>query len=134
MSESPSKLPDEGPPIPLGGGEAAPIQRLVVKVGTSTLTDRHGRIDRAFIADLTAQLAAQRMQGRDVLLVTSGAIRAGREARNELRKLSHQMRGSGRTYGFSQATRIYRAEPHWSRKQTENQYGTIPCPVGRRSL
>ena len=56
-----------------------PVGRIVVKVGTSTLTDARGRLDRAFIADLTAQLAARRMQGCDVLLVTSGAIRAGRE-------------------------------------------------------
>ncbi|MGC8667707.1 MAG: glutamate 5-kinase [Chthonomonadales bacterium] len=55
------------------------VRRLVVKVGTSTLTDAAGRLDRAYIADLAAQLAAQRSQGRDVLLVTSGAIRAGRE-------------------------------------------------------
>jgi len=53
---------------------------MVVKVGTTTLTDSEGRIDRAFIADLTAQLAAQRAAGRDVLLVTSGAIRAGWES------------------------------------------------------
>src|SRR5438445_600717 len=52
---------------------------MVVKVGTSTLTDAQGRIDRGFLADLTAQLAAQHAHGRDVLLVTSGAIRAGRE-------------------------------------------------------
>ena len=53
--------------------------RIVVKVGTSTLTDASGRLDRAYIADLAAQLAAERNEGRDVLLVTSGAIRAGRE-------------------------------------------------------
>ena len=58
---------------------AAPPCRIVVKVGTSTLTDPQGRIDRAFIADLTIQLATIRKSGRDVLLVTSGAIRAGRE-------------------------------------------------------
>jgi len=51
----------------------------VVKVGTTTLTDEFGRIDRAFIADLTAQLAAVRKDGREVILVTSGAIRAGKE-------------------------------------------------------
>jgi len=51
----------------------------VVKVGTSSLTDRAGRIDRGYIADLTAQLAARRAEGDDVVLVTSGAIRAGRE-------------------------------------------------------
>ncbi len=53
--------------------------RIVVKVGTNTLTDANGRIDLGFIADLTAQLAAQHGRGRDVLLVSSGAIRAGRE-------------------------------------------------------
>ncbi|HLK55631.1 MAG TPA: glutamate 5-kinase [Chthonomonadaceae bacterium] len=62
-----------------GTTPAVGVNRLVVKVGTSTLTDPQGRLDRAFIADLTTQLAAQRAQGRDVLLVTSGAIRAGRE-------------------------------------------------------
>ena len=54
--------------------------RLVVKVGTSTLTDEEGKLDRAFIADLTAQLATLKREGADVVLVTSGAIRAGREA------------------------------------------------------
>lgn len=53
--------------------------RIVVKVGTSTLTDSHGRIDRAFIADLTAQLAGQKSDGHEIVLVSSGAIRAGRE-------------------------------------------------------
>ena len=53
--------------------------RIVVKVGTSTLTNEQGRIDRAFIADLTTQLATLKHQGWEVLLVTSGAIRAGRE-------------------------------------------------------
>lgn len=60
--------------------EARRVSRIVVKVGTSTLTGAQGRIDRAFIADLTAQLAAQRSQNRDVVLVSSGAIRAGKEA------------------------------------------------------
>ncbi len=53
--------------------------RLVVKVGTSTLTDKSGRIDRAFIADMAASLSAQLEAGSEVLVVTSGAIRAGRE-------------------------------------------------------
>ncbi len=57
--------------------------RLVVKVGTSTLTNAQGRIDRAFIADLTAQMARLRALHCDVVLVTSGAIRAGREALKE---------------------------------------------------
>ena len=54
-------------------------KRIVVKVGTSTLTDPQGGMDRGFIADLAAQIAAQTQQGRELLLVSSGAIRAGRE-------------------------------------------------------
>ncbi len=55
-------------------------QRVVVKVGTSTLTDGSGRIDREYIYDLAAQLAELHNNGKEVILVTSGAIRAGREA------------------------------------------------------
>lgn len=55
-------------------------RRIVVKVGTSTLTDEEGKLDRAFIADLTSQLATLRREGADVILVSSGAIRAGLEA------------------------------------------------------
>jgi glutamate 5-kinase len=68
-----------------GVQRSEPYKRIVVKVGTSTLTDFSGGIDRAFIADLTAQLAAQCSAGCEVILVTSGAIRAGRE-RLEARK------------------------------------------------
>lgn len=55
---------------------AAPI---VVKVGTSTLTDGQGRLDRAYLYELAWQLAAVRRQGRPVVLVSSGAVRAGCE-------------------------------------------------------
>ena len=50
---------------------------LVVKVGTSTLTRDGGPPDTEYIADLAAQIARQRAQGRAVILVTSGAISAG---------------------------------------------------------
>ncbi len=76
------------------------VGRVVVKVGTSTLTDAQGRIDRAFIADLTAQLAAQRKQGWEVLLVTSGAIRAGREALGAMQEVSAKF---AETLPFKQA-------------------------------
>lgn len=54
-----------------------PIKRLVIKVGTSTLTRGGGPPDTAYIADLAAQIAAQQALGRSVVLVSSGAIRAG---------------------------------------------------------
>ena len=65
------------------------MSRLVVKVGTSTLTNAQGRIDRAFIADLTTQLAQQRAAGQDVVLVTSGAIRAGKDALHNPQSKTH---------------------------------------------
>jgi chemotaxis protein histidine kinase CheA len=36
-------------------------------------------------------------------------VRQGGAARQELRRLSHQLRGSGRTYGFKEVTRVCKA-------------------------
>jgi glutamate 5-kinase len=52
---------------------------VVVKVGTSTLTRSDGQLDREFIDDLAGQIAAEVERGIAVILVTSGAIRAGAE-------------------------------------------------------
>lgn len=54
--------------------------RIVVKVGSSLVASTGSGIDRAFVADLVAQLADLRRGGADVLLVTSGAVAAGVEA------------------------------------------------------
>jgi glutamate 5-kinase len=56
--------------------------RIVVKAGTSVLTNGSGArgLDRAVIADLVRQMCWLREQGAEILLVTSGAIAAGREA------------------------------------------------------
>src|SRR5689334_9653950 len=53
---------------------------IVVKVGTSTLADAEGRIDRAFLSQLAGQLCDLREAGHRVVLVTSGAVRAGAES------------------------------------------------------
>jgi len=54
-------------------------KRIVIKVGTSTLTDEKGMIDRAYLESLVDQVADVKSRGVDELLVTSGAIRAGIE-------------------------------------------------------
>ena len=54
-------------------------KRIVIKVGTSTLTDERGMIDLSYLASLAGQIADVKARGSDVLLVTSGAIRAGME-------------------------------------------------------
>ena len=55
-------------------------KRVVVKVGTSTLTGPDGRPDRGFLTSLAGEIAAVRAAGTDVVLVSSGAIAAGLEA------------------------------------------------------
>ena len=49
----------------------------VVKIGTSSITDDEGIIDRAMVAKLCDEVAALRASGRRVVVVTSGAIAAG---------------------------------------------------------
>jgi glutamate 5-kinase len=48
-----------------------------VKVGTSTLTAGTRAPDETFVQSLAGQIAAARAPGREVILVTSGAIAAG---------------------------------------------------------
>ena len=51
--------------------------RVVVKIGTSSVTDERGEIDRPAIAKLCTEVAGLRSGGHDVVVVTSGAIGAG---------------------------------------------------------
>ena len=52
-------------------------KRLVVKVGSALVTNNGQGLDAAFIADCARQIAALHGEGREVLLVSSGAIAAG---------------------------------------------------------
>lgn len=51
--------------------------RIVVKVGSSSLTDARGHIRRDVIRSVVTQLAEARSAGHEVLLVTSGAVASG---------------------------------------------------------
>ena len=54
-------------------------KRVVVKVGSSLLVDSDkGRLNRAWLESLAADVAASRKRGQDVILVSSGAIALGR--------------------------------------------------------
>jgi glutamate 5-kinase len=53
------------------------LKRIVVKVGTSSLTHKTGKLDPGRVKKLVGDLAVAHRQGKDVLLVTSGAISAG---------------------------------------------------------
>src|SRR5690349_12214752 len=58
-------------------GEVTGAGRVVVKVGSSSLTTAGGGIDPARVRDLVDVLAALRSRGAEVVLVSSGAIAAG---------------------------------------------------------
>jgi len=54
-------------------------RRIVIKVGSAVLARPGGGLDAAVVASLAAQIAALANAGRKVLLVSSGAVAAGRE-------------------------------------------------------
>ncbi|MBI4233645.1 MAG: glutamate 5-kinase [Chloroflexi bacterium] len=61
-------------------GQATSYRRLVVKVGTSLLTGGSDHLDLEVMASLVGQVARLHQRGAEVLLVSSGAVAAGRHA------------------------------------------------------
>lgn len=54
-----------------------PKKLIVIKVGTSSLTDENGKLDLGKIRNITDQLSSLHRDGHRLVLVTSGAIAAG---------------------------------------------------------
>ena len=59
------------------GRFAARPKRVVVKVGTSSITNLHGEPERTRMRRLAKQVAALHTSGQETVLVSSGAIAAG---------------------------------------------------------
>src|SRR3972149_8235768 len=55
------------------------VKRIVIKVGSSTVTESTGRLDHANLSRLVDQAAGLWKDGIDCVIVTSGAIAAGVE-------------------------------------------------------
>jgi glutamate 5-kinase len=55
----------------------AHARRVVVKIGSSSLTQGDGRLDAQRIAELASHVSRRRALGHEVLLVSSGSIAAG---------------------------------------------------------
>src|SRR6478672_4983264 len=53
------------------------VTRMVVKLGTGVLTDSRKQPDLAQMEQLVAQIAEQRQAGKEIVLVSSGAVGAG---------------------------------------------------------
>ncbi len=66
---------------PADQGGVVPLpRRLVVKLGSNLLTDRKGQLDVRFLRRMVGELADLHAQGRDLVVVSSGAVAAGRPA------------------------------------------------------
>ena len=54
-------------------------KRIVVKVGTSTITHPQGGMNLVRMEKLVREIADLHSQGKEIILVTSGAIAVGRQ-------------------------------------------------------
>ncbi|MCK5818622.1 MAG: glutamate 5-kinase [Psychromonas sp.] len=59
-----------------------PIKTVVIKLGTSVLTNRTSKLNRAQMVEIVRQCAILHQQGHHIVVVTSGAIAAGKEHLN----------------------------------------------------
>ena len=63
----------------MGGSVLAAFNRLTIKVGSALLVDgASGELRRAWLASLVSDIAKLKAEGRDIVLVSSGAIALGR--------------------------------------------------------
>ena len=62
------------------------VSRIVVKLGTGVLTDSRKEPDLAQLEQLVAQMAEQRRAGKELVLVSSGAVGAGMGALGHSRR------------------------------------------------
>ena len=82
------------PARPQGDRAAAPRRRVVVKIGSAVLAGTDGGLDRARIDALAAEIAAQSRSGREIVVVTSGAVAAGVAAARLTQRPSARFRTS----------------------------------------
>jgi glutamate 5-kinase len=88
--------------------QAADAQRVIVKAGTNSLTDDDSQLDRVKLDKLVSDIMALRKRGKDVMLVSSGAVGAGigRLGREEGRDTVEEGQALS-TVGQSQLMRHY---------------------------
>jgi glutamate 5-kinase len=58
------------------------MQKIVIKVGTSTLTQGTQKLSKRYMLSLVQQIVYLHSQNLELLLVSSGAIATGREILN----------------------------------------------------
>jgi glutamate 5-kinase len=89
----------------VSSGVRRPLQRIVVKLGTNLITgkrDATGQrrgIDEESLSSIVSQIAALHAEGMQMIVVTSGAVGAGREV---LSQNDHSARSHARTVAYRQ--------------------------------
>jgi glutamate 5-kinase len=69
------------------------VKRVVIKIGSRVLTDTTGALDMAVIGRICEEIAVLYKQGLDIVIVSSGAIAAGRSElglKEKLRTIPHK--------------------------------------------
>lgn len=56
----------------------APYRRITIKIGSALLVDKAGKLRAEWLAGLAEDIAALKAEGREVVIVSSGAIALGR--------------------------------------------------------
>ena len=56
----------------------APYRRITIKIGSALLVDKTGKLRKAWLDDLAEDISALKAEGRDIVVVSSGAIALGR--------------------------------------------------------
>lgn len=60
------------------------LHRLLVKFGTANLCNRFGQLDQSIFNDFARQVVELQNQGMEIIIVSSGAIKAGKERMENL--------------------------------------------------
>ncbi len=69
--------PDEGD-IVMNTNALAPYRRITIKIGSALLVDKSGKLRKTWLDDLAEDIATLKSEGRDIVVVSSGAIALGR--------------------------------------------------------
>jgi glutamate 5-kinase len=68
-----------GSPKPPGKGlHVNDMKTIIIKIGTKVLSNTDGTLDEGFLEHLVGQMAALKKRGMRIILVTSGAVGAGK--------------------------------------------------------
>ena len=102
--------------------KVADAKRIVVKVGTSTLTYANGKLNLRRIEPLVRVLSDIKNSGREVILVTSGAIGVG-AAHLGLKERPRDIGGKQAAAAVGQCELMYIYDKHFS------EYGHVTAQV-----